>query len=86
MKTKMSKNQELTLEEIEGRYVGEWVLVEETAWDEQGYPTKGVVVAHGLDRETIVEPTSRLHMQKLGVKTFVFYAGPKIPEGLVVVL
>ena len=56
MKAKMSKKQELTLEEIEGRYVGEWVLVEETAWDEQGNPTKGVVVAHGLDRETIVEP------------------------------
>jgi len=86
MKAKMSKKQELMLEEIEGRYVGEWVLVEETAWDEHGNPTKGVVVAHGLDRETIVEPTSRLHMQKPGIKTFVFYDGPKVPEGMVVVL
>ena len=82
----MGKKKELTLEEIEGRYVGEWVLVEETAWDEQGNPTKGLVCAHGLDREKIVEPTSKLHMQKPGVKTFVFYAGPKVPEGLVVVL
>jgi hypothetical protein len=82
----MSKKQELRLEEIEGRYVGEWVLVEETAWDEQGNPTKAVVVAHGVDRETVAEPTSRLHMQKPGVKTFVFYDGPKVPEGLVVVL
>lgn len=86
MKAKTSNKQELTLEEIEERYVGEWVLVEETAWDEHGYPTKCVVVAHGLDRKKIVEPTSRLHMQKLGVKSFVFYAGPKVPEGLVVVL
>jgi len=86
MKAKISKKQELMLKEIEGRYVGEWVLVEETAWDEQGNPTKGVVVAHGLDREKIVEPTSRLHIQKPGVKTFVFYDGPKVPEGLVVVL
>jgi hypothetical protein len=82
----MIKKQELRLEEIERRYVGEWVLVEETAWDEQGNPTKGVVFAHGLDREAIVGPTSRLHLQKPGVKTFVFYAGPKVPEGLVVVL
>ena len=50
MKAKRGKKQELTLEEIEGRYVGEWVLVEETAWDEQGNPKKGVVFAHGLDR------------------------------------
>jgi len=86
MKAKMTKNQELTLEEIEGHYVGEWVLVEETAWDEQGNPIKGLVIAHSFDREAIVEPTSRLHLQKPGVKTFVFYAGPKVPEGLVVVL
>ena len=86
MRPKINKKRELTLEEIEGHYTGEWVLVEETAWDEQGNPTKGVVAAHGLDRDTIVAPTSRLHIQKPGVKTFVFYAGPKVPEGLVVVL
>jgi len=83
---KISKKEELMLEEIEGRYVGQWVLVEETAWVDQGNPTKGVVVAHGPDREKIVEPNSRLHIQKPGVKTFVFYDGPKVPEGLVVVL
>jgi len=43
MKSKMSKKQQLTLEEIERRYVGELVLVEGTVWDEQGDPTKGVV-------------------------------------------
>jgi hypothetical protein len=35
MKTKTGEKQGLMLEEIEGRYVGEWVLIEETAWDEQ---------------------------------------------------
>jgi len=82
----MSEKLELTLEEIETSHAGEWVLVEETAWDEAGNPTKGAVVASSNDRESLVEPTRRLHTQKPGVKTFVFYAGPKVPEGLIVVL
>jgi len=48
-------------------------------------PTKGVVVARGSERESLAQPSRRLHTQKPGVKTFVFYAGPKVPEGLVVV-
>jgi hypothetical protein len=86
MEAKMSEKLELTLEEIEARHAGEWVLVEETTWDEAGNPTKGAVVARGNDRESLVQPTRRLHTQKPGIKTFVFYAGPKVPEGLVVVL
>jgi len=86
MEPEMSETLELTLEEIEARHVGEWVLVEETAWDDAGNPTKGVVVARGGERGSLAEPSRRLHTQKPGVKTFVFYAGPKVPEGLVVVL
>lgn len=82
----MSEKLDLTLEEIEARHVGEWISMEETAWDETGNPTKGVVVAHGNDRESLVQHTRKLHMQNPNVKTFVFYAGPKIPEGLVVIL
>ena len=48
-------------------------------------PTKGVVVARGGERGSLAQPSRRLHTQKPGVKTFVFYAGPKVPEGLVVV-
>ena len=82
----MSETLELTLEEIEARHVGEWVLVGETTWDEGDNPTRGVVVARGGERGSLVEPSRRLHTQQPGVKTFVFYAGPKVPEGLVVVL
>lgn len=77
---------DLTLVEIEERYAGEWVLVEETGWDEQGNPMKGVVVAHGTHRESLVEPTRSVHMGRPDVRTFTFYAGSKVPEGLVVVL
>lgn len=82
----MNEELELTLEEIETHYVGQWVLVEETAWDEKGNPTRGAVVAHSFDRQALVQPTRRLHTQKPEGKTFAFYAGPKVPEGLVVVL
>lgn len=77
---------DLTLAEIEERYTGEWVLVEETGWDEQGNPMRGAVVAHGPDRESLVEPTRSMHVGRPDVKTFAFYAGSKVPEGLVVVL
>jgi hypothetical protein len=43
MKSKMSKKQELTLEEIERWNVGKSALVEKSAWDEQGDRTKGVM-------------------------------------------
>lgn len=82
----MSKELELALEEIETRYADQWVLVEETAWDAGGIPTRGMVVACGSDREKLVSPTRQLHTQKQGVKTFVFYAGSKVPEDVSVVL
>ena len=77
---------DLPLEVIEQGYPDEWVLVEETAWDEQGNPTRGVVVVHSPERAVLVRPTRNIHQQRPGVKTFAFYAGPKIPEGLVVIL
>lgn len=86
VEAKMSEKLELRLEEIEARYAGEWVLVEEIAWDERGNPAKGVVIAHGSMREVLVQPTRRLHAQKPEARTFTFYAGPKVPEDLVVVL
>ena len=82
----MNEELELTLEEIEARFAGQWVLVEEMAWDKEGNPTRGTVVAHGFDRQALVQPTRRVHTQKPEGKTFAFYAGPKVPEGLVVVL
>ncbi len=77
---------DLPLEIIEQQHSGEWVLVKETGWDEYGNPTRGVVVAHSRDRAALVKPTQSVHQQHPGVKTFAFYAGPKIPEGLVVIL
>ena len=77
---------EMTLAEIEARYANQWVDVEETAWDEHGFPTKGIVIVHSVDRDALVQPTRQLHLQKPGVKTYSFYAGPPIEEGVIVIL
>ncbi|MFW6147989.1 MAG: hypothetical protein ACOC6B_06325 [Thermodesulfobacteriota bacterium] len=80
------KELELTLEEFEARYPEEWVLIQETDWDDQGNPTKGLMVAHHVNRANLSQNARYLHMKQPGVKTFMFFTGPKIPDGLVVVL
>lgn len=82
----MNQMSEQTLVEIETRYPGQWVLIEETAWDDRGNPLRGVVVAHNSDRKSLVEATRTIHVRKPGAKTFTFYTGVKIPEGVTVIL
>lgn len=77
---------ELTMEEIERLYTEEWVLVEITEFDDHEDPLKGIVVAHDVDREAIVEPGRQLHLQKPGVKSFTFFAGSIVPDDTVVVI
>ena len=75
----------LPLEEIVRRYPNQWVLVEETAWDTQAYPTAGIVRAVSAARGDLREPLRRCHQDAL-VKTFLFYTGDPIPADLTVVL
>ena len=82
----MNGELELTLEEFEARYPDEWVLIQETGWDNQGNPTRGLMVAHHVGRENLVQAARSLHIKNPGIKTFTFFAGATIPEGLVVVL
>lgn len=78
-------DKELTLTEIEERYPDQWVLVEETAWDEWGNPVRGIVRAHSPRREDLSAPLQELR-KRSGIKTFIFYTGEKIPKDLTVVL
>ena len=81
----MSQEKETTLTEMARCYPDQWVVVEETAWDAQGAPVRGVVRAHSEYREALCAPLQELH-QRSHVKTFVFYTGDKIPAHLTVVL
>jgi hypothetical protein len=74
-----------SLTEVEQRYPNQWVLVEETTWDIQGYPTHGIVRAASEQREAL-RAVLRVCHQRPQVKTFIFYTGDKIPTDLTVVL
>jgi len=76
----------LLLEQIEEQYAGQWVLVEETHWNKRGRPLAGRVIAHSQDKETVVEAGVQYGKQHPNVQLFFFYAGEKIPEGVVVLL
>ncbi len=82
----MTSEKNLTLDELETQYAHEWVLVQETEWDAQGNPTRALMVAHDVERANLVQAARSLHKKSKKIKTFTFYAGPKLPEGLVVVL
>ncbi len=81
----MEEKHEVTYEEIMQSYTDQWVVVEETSWNAEGMPVRGVVRACGQKREELRVSLQTLH-QRLDVKTFVFYTGDKIPEHLSVVL
>jgi hypothetical protein len=75
----------LTIPEMARRYPDQWVLVEETAWDAQGHPRRGIVHAVSGQRDALRVPLQALH-QRGQVKTFIFYTGEQIPADLLVVL
>lgn len=75
-----------SLEHIEAQYAGQWVLVEETLWNKRGHPLAGRVIAHSQEKETVVATGVRYRKRHPDVQLFLFYAGEKIPEGVVVLL
>lgn len=85
MQYELDNNKELALTEIEQRYPDQWVLVEETAWDNEGNPTQGIVRAHSPERKDLIPSRKETH-KRPHVKTFIFFTGEKIPEDLMVVL
>ncbi|MDM8518755.1 hypothetical protein QUF64_01810 [Anaerolineales bacterium HSG6] len=77
---------ELTIDKIEKNYTDEWVAIEETAWDEQGDPIKGLVVAHAPDRNGLSREVRQFRQQNPKAIIYTFYTGELIPEGVMFVL
>lgn len=75
-----------SLEQIEEQYAGQWVLVEETLWNKSGRPLAGRLIVHSQEKETVVATGVQYRKQHPAVQLFLFYAGEKIPEGVVVLL
>jgi len=74
------------LEQIEGQYAGQWVLVEETLWNKREQPLAGRLIAHSPEKEAVIATGVQYRKQHPDVQLFLFYAGEKIPEGVVVLL
>ena len=77
---------EKTIQEIERLYPNEWVLVEETAWNETEMPVRGQVLAHSPERDALTRQIRQVTRQRPGVKLFSFYTGEKISEDTVPIL
>jgi len=80
-----SSTEVLSMAEIIVRYPEQWVLVEETAWDQEALPTAGIVRAVSAVRGALRAPLHQCHRDPT-VKTFLFYTGDPIPPDLTVLL
>ncbi len=83
----MSKDIELTIEEIELRWPDKWVLVGVTRVKDHQV-VAGRVLGHGSEREVdrLVSQELALHQQSPETNTYLFWTGEPIPEDMVVVL
>lgn len=63
------------IEEIMGKYRGEWVLVEVLKEDEDGQPKEVRVIAHSRNRDDVYEAVKKTK----DMYTYQFYAG-EIPK------
>lgn len=75
-----------SLGQIGEQYAGQWVLVEETLWNKSGHPLAGRVIVHSQEKETVVETGVHYGKKHPDVRLFLFYAGEKIPGGVVILL
>lgn len=74
MASKSASNTELTIAEIEERYANQWIVIEETAWEDE-FPVKGVIITHSIKRETLTKHILRFWEDHPTAMLFTFYAG-----------
>ena len=74
------------LEQIEAQYAGQWVLIKKTLWNKREQPLAGRLIAHSPEKKTVVATGVQYRKQHPDMQLFLFYAGEKIPEGVVVLL
>ena len=55
-------------------------------WNKSGRPLAGRVIVHSQEKEAVVETGVQYGEKHPNARLFLFYAGEKIPEGVVVLL
>jgi hypothetical protein len=76
----------MTVEEIADRYEGEWVLMRVTEYDEEGWPAKGLLLAHSPRQQDInlaLEQRSdgEASPDQAPIPYYAFMAGPTLRSG-----
>lgn len=71
----------LTFEEMQRRYVGEWVLIAELESDENMQVVRGQALAHSPNRDEVYDTLSRFSGRSLAIE----YMGTP-PEGWAVMV
>ena len=72
----------LTWEEIEQRFDGEWVVIDEPELTDELEIVRGRVVYHGDDKEAAERAVSRLDLRDFAV----WFLGERIPKDVVAIL
>ena len=71
---------------IRETFVDEWVAAEVTKVDRADMPLAGEVITHSPDKQEVYQAVKAYLAQRPTARTFVFFTGEPIPEGVGVVL
>ena len=77
----LTASEPLSMDEVNARYAGEWVLLLETAWDELHEPSHGYVLDHSKSRRQISRTIRRVDAVDPTARLYTFVAGPRIRTG-----
>jgi hypothetical protein len=71
---------------IRETFVDEWVAAEVTKVDKADVPLAGQVITHSPDKQEVYKAVKAYLVQYPTARTFIFFTGEPIPEGVGVAL
>jgi hypothetical protein len=71
---------------IREAFADEWVAAEVTKVDKADVPLAGEVIAHSPGKQEVYQAVKAYLVRRPTARTFIFFAGDPIPEGLGVAL
>jgi hypothetical protein len=71
---------------IRAAFAEEWVAVEVLRVDKSDVPLAGQVITHSPDKQEVYQAVKAYLVQRPTARTYIFFMGTPIPEGLGVAL
>lgn len=82
----MEANKIVSVEEVEGRFPNEWVLLEVVKQHNDPRKKLGRLIAHSPNRDALDEPYERFRAEHPDALTAEWFTGELVPEDVTVVL